>query len=60
MGFLIKDEWHGAYDRYEWSWYFKVSAHSRVAIWSLIIPVLILVGNRMAFTTHTSSPQRIP
>jgi len=26
MGFLIKDEWHGAYDRYEWSWYVKVSS----------------------------------
>ena len=26
MGFLIRDDLHRAYERYEWSWYYKVSA----------------------------------
>ncbi|PWN36467.1 uncharacterized protein FA14DRAFT_158993 [Meira miltonrushii] len=25
MGFLIRDDLHKSYDRYEWSWYCKVS-----------------------------------
>lgn len=28
MGFLIRDDLHGAYDRYEWSWYCKVRARN--------------------------------
>lgn len=54
MGFLVRDDLHRMYDRYEWSWYCKVSRN--VPEWKAFAHHRLLDTCgvlRMASTTHT-------